>query len=83
MYFRMKRDTPLQELIDVYSKRYDIYNFRFLFNGQGINPKLTAIQVIKFLHAALAIYIPILQLMSCINKYIYIHIYAVWNERWG
>ncbi|KAK9950678.1 hypothetical protein M0R45_006154 [Rubus argutus] len=44
MYFRMKRDTPLQELIDVYSKRYDIYNFRFLFNGQGINPKLTAIQ---------------------------------------
>lgn len=44
MYFRMKRDTPLQELIDVYSKRYDIFNFRFLFDGQGFNPKLTAIQ---------------------------------------
>ncbi|KAM5558322.1 small ubiquitin-related modifier 1 [Rosa sericea] len=44
MYFRMRRNTPLQELIDVYCKKNDVYHFRFLFDGHGINPKLTALQ---------------------------------------
>ncbi|KAL6228281.1 PREDICTED: small ubiquitin-related modifier 2-like [Fragaria vesca subsp. vesca] len=44
MYFRMKRHTPLQKLVDVYTRKYDVYSFKFLYDGQGINPKLTALQ---------------------------------------
>ncbi|KAL6225903.1 hypothetical protein ACLB2K_004752 [Fragaria x ananassa] len=28
MYFRMKRHTPLQKLVDVYTRKYDVYSFK-------------------------------------------------------
>ncbi|XP_050387190.1 small ubiquitin-related modifier 1-like [Argentina anserina] len=44
MHFRMLRHTPLQQLVDVYTGKYDVFSFQFLYNGQRINPKLTALQ---------------------------------------